>query len=59
MAAQSQNIVIGVSAGIAAYRMYDVVKELKKLGHKVTVVLTKDSKHFVSELTFKVLSGKF
>ena len=54
---KSKNIVIGISAGIAAYRMYDVINDLKKLGHKVSVVLTKDAQYFVSELTLKVLSG--
>ena len=57
MPTQSKNIILGISAGIAAYRMYDLVKELKRLGHSVTVVLTKDAKHFVTELPFKVLSS--
>lgn len=51
------NIVLGITAGIAAYKMYDLVSELKKLGHSVYVVLTEDSKNFVTELPFKVLSG--
>lgn len=51
------NIVLGISAGIAAYKMYDLVSELKKLNHNVNVVLTKDAKNFVSELPLKVLSG--
>ena len=57
MPTKPKNIILGISAGIAAYKMYDLVSDLKKLGHNVTVVLTKDSKHFVSELTLKVLSG--
>lgn len=57
MTTQSKNIIIGISAGIAAYKMYDLVSELKKLGHNITVVLTKDAKHFVSELPLKVLSS--
>ena len=57
MSNQSKNIILGISAGIAAYKMYDLVSELKKIGHNITVVLTKDSKHFVAELPFKVLSG--
>ena len=51
------NIVLGISAGIAAYKMYDLVSDLKKQGHNVNVILTEDAKNFVSELTFKVLSG--
>lgn len=57
MSNQSKNIILGISAGIAAYRMNDLVGEFKKLGHNITVVLTKDAKHFVSELPLKVLSG--
>lgn len=57
MSTQSKNIILGISAGIAAYKMYDLVQELKELGHTVNVVLTKDARHFVSELTFKVISS--
>lgn len=57
MTTQSKNIILGISAGIAAYKMYDLVSELKKLGHNITVVLTKDAKHFVSELPLKILSS--
>lgn len=56
MPSKSKNIILGISAGIAAYRMYDLINELRKRGHNVTVVLTKDAKHFVNELTLKVLS---
>ena len=54
---QSKNIILGISAGIAAYKMYDLIGELKKLGHNITVTLTKDAKHFISELPLKVLSS--
>lgn len=57
MSGQPKNIILGISAGIAAYRMYDLISELKKLGHNVTVVLTNGAKHFVSELPLKVLSS--
>ena len=54
---QTKNIVLGISAGIAAYKMYDLISDLKKSGHNINVVLTKDSKNFVSELTLKILSS--
>lgn len=54
---QSKNIILGISAGIAAYKMYDLISDLKKLGHNINVVLTKDSFNFVNELTLKVLSS--
>src|SRR3989338_9824909 len=54
---QSKNIILGISAGIAAYKMYDLISDLKKLGHNINVVLTKDSFNFVNELTLKALSS--
>lgn len=52
-----KNILLGITAGIAAYKMYDLVNILKKLGHNVTVVLTKDAESFVAKLPLKILSG--
>lgn len=57
MAPKQKNIILGISAGIAAYKMYDLVSDIKKLGHNITVVLTEDSKHFVNELPLKILSS--
>lgn len=57
MAPKQKNIILGISAGIAAYKMYDLVSELKKLGHNIHVILTKDSKNFVNELPLKILSS--
>lgn len=57
MVKESKNIILGISAGIAAYKAYDLISDLRTLGHNVTVVLTKDAKHFVSNLTLKVLSS--
>ena len=38
-----KNILLGVTASIAAYKACDLIKDLKKEGFQVTVVLTKDA----------------
>lgn len=43
-----KKILFGVSGSIAAYRSYDVVKDLVRLGNEVIVVLTRGAQHFVN-----------
>ncbi|TWH49074.1 bifunctional phosphopantothenoylcysteine decarboxylase/phosphopantothenate--cysteine ligase CoaBC [Sporomusa sp. KB1] len=52
-----QNIVMGVSGGIAAYKAVEVVSRLKKAGCNVNVIMTKAAAEFVTPLTFRELSG--
>lgn len=51
------NILIGVSGGIAAYKACGLVREFKKRGDSVKVIMTKNGARFVSPLTFETLSG--
>ena len=53
-----KNILLGVTASIAAYQSPDLIKELKKEGWDVTVVLTRDAAHFVTPLTLQTFSGR-
>ncbi|MCS6958092.1 MAG: bifunctional phosphopantothenoylcysteine decarboxylase/phosphopantothenate--cysteine ligase CoaBC [Aquificaceae bacterium] len=50
-------ILLGVSSSIAIYKACELVRELKKTGHEVKVVLSPFSERFVSKLTFQALSG--
>jgi phosphopantothenoylcysteine decarboxylase/phosphopantothenate--cysteine ligase len=52
-----KNILVGVSGGIAAYKVCDWVRFLRKEGANVTVVMTEAATRFVSPLTFAALSG--
>lgn len=45
-----------VSGGIAVYKAVDITRELYKLGHDVRVVMTENSKKFVTDLTFQTIS---
>lgn len=51
-----KKIVIGVTGSIAAYKAVYLVRELKKAGADVHVIMTKNAAEFVSPLTLKTLS---
>ncbi|MBI2336478.1 MAG: bifunctional phosphopantothenoylcysteine decarboxylase/phosphopantothenate--cysteine ligase CoaBC [Deltaproteobacteria bacterium] len=52
-----KTIVVGISGGIAIYKVCEVVRRLKVAGACVHVVMTKAAQAFVSPLTFQTLSG--
>ena len=52
-----KNILIGITGGIAAYKICTLVSSLKKQGANVDVAMTKNATEFVSKLTFETLSG--
>ncbi len=58
MALQGKHIVIGISGGIAVYKVCKVVRLLKKLGAEVDVIMTEHATEFVSPLTFETLSNR-
>ncbi len=51
-----KNIVLGVTAGIAAYKSTYLVRQFVKKGANVKVVMTPSSKEFVTALTLSTLS---
>ena len=50
-------IVLGVGAGIAAYKVCELLRLLTEAGHRVRVIPTRDSLHFVGAATWAALSG--
>ncbi len=52
----SKRVLIGVTGGIAAYKVCEVVSTLAKNGIEVRVILTESAEAFVSALTFATLS---
>lgn len=52
-----KKIVLGVTGGIAAYKVADWVRQLTKCGADVTVVMTQSALRFVTPLTYAALSG--
>lgn len=53
----NKHILLGISGGIAAYKCPELIRQLKKLGAQVHVVMTEAAKHFVSELSLQAVSG--
>ena len=53
-----REIVVGVSAGIAAYKAAALVSLLVQRGAGVSVVLTRNARRFVGPATFAALSGR-
>ena len=54
----NRNIIVGVSGGIAAYKSAELVRELRKLGARVKVVMTRGATEFITPLTLQALSGE-
>jgi hypothetical protein len=50
-------IILGVSGSIAAYKAADLASRLKKRGHHVTAILTKNACELISPNTFLNLTG--
>jgi phosphopantothenoylcysteine decarboxylase/phosphopantothenate--cysteine ligase len=58
MALQSKELILGVSGSIAAYKAVYLLRELTRLGARVTVCMTEHARAFVGPLTFRTLSGR-
>lgn len=54
---QNQQIVLGISGGIAAYKSAELARLLIKSGAKVRVCMTKSALEFITPLTFQALTG--
>ena len=54
---KGKKILLGITGGIAVYKSTSLVRELKKAGAQVRVVMTPFAQKFVSKLTFETLSG--
>lgn len=52
----NKNILLGVTAGIAAYKAPDLVRRLRDLGANVQVILSKNAADFVSKIALQAVS---
>ena len=52
-----KHILVGVSGGIAAYKIPELIRLLKKAGADVQVTTTKNALEFVTSLTLQTVSG--
>lgn len=55
---KNKHVLLGVTGGIAAYKVPAIVSRLKKLGMEVKVVMTEAATKFVTPLTFQTMSNE-
>jgi len=53
---QGKTVLVGITGGIAAYKVCDLIRLFKKNGANVKVVLTSNALNFVTKLTLQTLS---
>ncbi len=53
---KNKKILLGVTGGIAAYKAAYIVRELKRLGADVRVIMTHSATQFITPLTLSTLS---
>ncbi len=54
---QGKTVLLGVSGGIAAYKMPNVARMLKKMHCNVHVIMTENAANFITPTTFETLTG--
>jgi phosphopantothenoylcysteine decarboxylase/phosphopantothenate--cysteine ligase len=52
-----KQILVGICGGVAAYKSAYLVRELRRLGAEVRVVMTQSAQQFISPLQMQALSG--
>jgi phosphopantothenoylcysteine decarboxylase/phosphopantothenate--cysteine ligase len=55
---RDQEILLGISGGVAAYKSADLCSKLVQQGAKVTVVMTESSLKFIGKATFEALTNR-
>ena len=53
---KGKNILVGISAGIAAYKICELIRMYKRAGANVRVMMTPNALHLVTKLTLESLS---
>ena len=54
---KGKHIVLGVTGGIAAYKIASLASMLKKQGADITVIMTPNAANFINPITFETLTG--
>jgi|WetSurMetagenome_2_1015567.scaffolds.fasta_scaffold13605_2 phosphopantothenoylcysteine decarboxylase / phosphopantothenate---cysteine ligase len=58
MTLKEKKILIGISGGIAAYKIPELVRRLKERGAEIRIIMTHNATHFVTPLTLQTVSGQ-
>ena len=55
---KGRRILLGITGGIAAYKVPDLVRRLRSAGNEVEIILTESAERLVSPLVLSTLSGR-
>lgn len=55
----NKHILIGVTGGIAVYKVLDVASKLRKLGYDMNTIMTKNACEFVNPLSFETITNNY
>ena len=55
---KGKNIIVGITGGIAAYKIASLVRLFVKAGASVQVIMTPNAREFITPVTLSTLSGK-
>lgn len=53
-----KEIIIGVTGSVAAYKACDIISKLKKAGHNITAIMTKEAAEFITALLLQSIDRK-
>ena len=56
MSLQGKKIVLGITGSIAAYKACNIIRDFKKQGAEVQVVITPAGKEFITPITLSALT---
>ncbi|WP_054741651.1 bifunctional phosphopantothenoylcysteine decarboxylase/phosphopantothenate--cysteine ligase CoaBC [Cellulosilyticum ruminicola] len=54
-----KHVLIGVTGGIAVYKILDVESKLRKLGYEMNTIMTKNACEFVQPMAFQTISNNY
>ena len=54
-----KNILLGVTGGIAVYKVLDVASKLRKLNYELNTIMTESACEFVNPLSFETISNNY
>lgn len=55
----AKHILLGVTGGIACYKMLDVASKLRKLGYDMNTIMTDNACEFVAPLSFETITNNY
>lgn len=59
MSNMKKHVVVGVTGGIASYKVLDVISRLKKQDIDITVIMTQNACEFINPLSFQTISKNY